>query len=137
MHHPLTAAHALIALTLAALPAAAAPCCDPASPFRQGEEMPAQNATCGTLPGWVDRAPQTDDRVSMAIEGRVTSAEADEVLAYLAMCEDAPVTVVCVTYLPLETAKGDRLVLAGGYNRAEPGLVVLDPCLPFAHDQAG
>lgn len=127
----------ILALCLAATPAAAAPCCDPASPFRAGEAMPATNATCATLPGWAARAPRTEARVSMAIEGRVTSAEADEVLAYLAMCEDAPVTVVCVTYLPLAQGPGDWLVLAGGYNRAKPGLVVLDPCLPFVPDQAG
>ena len=127
----------ILALCLAATPAAAAPCCDPAGPCREGEAMPATNATGATLPGWAAKAPRTEARISMAIEGRVTSAEADEVLAYLAMCEDAPVTVVCVTYLPLEHAEGDQLVLAGGYNRAEPGLVVLDPCLPFAPDQAG
>ena len=99
--------------------------------------MPATNATCATLPGWAAKAPRTEARISMAIEGRVTSAEADEVLAYVAMCEDAPVTVVCVTYLPLAHAPGDWLVLAGGYNRAEPGLVVLDPCLPFVPGQSG
>ena len=121
-----------ILFALAASSAAAQPCCDSASPFRQGEEMPTTNATCDTLPQWAERAPHTDDRISMAIEGTVTSAEADEMLAYVSMCEDAPVTVVCVTYLPLDHRKGDRLVLAGGYNRAGPGLVVLDPCLPFA-----
>lgn len=100
--------------------------------------MPATNATCDTLPRWIDRAPETTDRISMAIEGKVTSAEADEMLAYVMMCEGQPVTIVCVTYLPLDHRKGDHLVLAGGYNRARSDLVVLDPCLPFSgEDQAG
>lgn len=119
------------AVAITAVPAASEPCCNDESPFRAGEEMPATNATCETLPHWVDQAPETDERISMAIEGTVTSAEADEMLAYVLMCEDKPVTVVCVTYLPLDDQAGDVLVLAGGYNRTRPDLVILDPCLPF------
>lgn len=49
----------ILALCVAATPAAAAPCCDPASPFRAGEALPATHATCATLPGWLYYHPTT------------------------------------------------------------------------------
>ena len=43
-------------------------CCDPKGPFTLGEEYPEEPATCETIKYWADRAPRTEDRISLGIE---------------------------------------------------------------------
>ena len=70
----------------------------PDSPFVMGEAYPDVAATCETANYWINHAPRTDDRVSFAIEGELVAAEWDGALAYLIMCDEPGVQVLCVTY---------------------------------------
>ncbi|MBS7544214.1 hypothetical protein KHC19_13990 [Ancylobacter oerskovii] len=104
-------------------------CCDPASPFRPGEAYPDTLATCETLRHWADRAPQTDDRITLGIHGALTGVHFDGVMAYLLMCDPAGVQVMCVTYGTNGRVPGDVVVFGGGYSRVDDHHVMLDPCL--------
>lgn len=101
----------------------------PDSPFALGEAYPDEPASCETLEGWIDDAPDIADRVSLAIEGVLTSAESDGALAYLVMCDPSAVQIMCVTYELDGMTAGDRVLFAGGYQRYGPRRVMLDPCL--------
>ncbi|QIG50462.1 hypothetical protein G5V57_23680 [Nordella sp. HKS 07] len=69
------------------------------SPFVLGEVLPETTpATCASVKHWAAEAPQVDDRVSFAIVGRLVSAEWDGTLAYLIMCPESDIQVMCVTY---------------------------------------
>ena len=118
-------------VALACLPAAvmAEPVIPPDSPFRVGEGF-GTPATCETLPDWVDRVPAYDGRLSMVVEGTVTEAHWDGVLAYLVICAPEEIQVMCVTYEP--TPVGTPVQFAGGYARVGERQVMLDPCLTFA-----
>ncbi|TCK30596.1 hypothetical protein EV667_0688 [Ancylobacter aquaticus] len=107
-------------------------CCDPAGPFRPGEAYPETLATCDTLGHWADRAPKTDDRITLGIEGAITGVHSDGVMAYLLMCAPAQVQVMCVTYSANDLKRGDVMVFGGGYSRVDAHHVVLDPCLASA-----
>lgn len=126
--------HALFALVLAslllALPGATAQEWKrPDSPFMMGEAYPDVSATCETAKYWIDHAPETEDRVSFAIEGQLTAVEWDGALAYLIMCDEADVQVMCVTYSKDGRAVGDTVRFGGGYSRAGDRQIMLDPCL--------
>lgn len=130
-YRPLTGA---IPLSLALLLAAtgqphAQDCCDPAGPFRPGEGYADQPATCETIGGWVDRAPQVDARITMTVRGALSAVESDGALAYLVMCAEPGVRVLCVTYSTNDMRPGDVVLFAGGYARVGEKQVMLDPCL--------
>lgn len=127
--HILSALLAFIAQPLAAQEGG---CCDPASPFRPGEAYPDTLATCDTIRHWANRAPRTDDRVTLGIRGALTGLHTDGVMAYLLMCEPADVQVMCVTYSANDLKRGDAVVMGGGYRRLDDHHVVLDPCLASA-----
>lgn len=105
------------------------PCCDPDSPFREGEGWADTPATCETIARWAARAPETDARITMVMEGRLAEVHWDGALAYLILCEAAGAQVMCVTYETNGLEPGDAAVVAGGYQRAGPRQVILDPCL--------
>lgn len=119
------------AISLLALPAFATPAVDPAGPFVIGEAFPKTPATCDSLPGWLDRVPDYDGRISMAIQGELEASEFDGVLAYLVMCPAEKVQVICVTYAPHEVVADQQILLAGGFAGAAEGQVILDPCLAY------
>jgi hypothetical protein len=104
-------------------------CCDPAGPFALGEDYPKIPATCATIGDWAARAPNTDVRISLAITGKLSSVKFDGTLALLEMCEAPGVQVLCVTYSTNSMKVGDTVMLAGGFNKAGEGRIVLDPCL--------
>lgn len=104
-------------------------CCDPAGPFRLGESYADQPATCETLRGWVERAPQVDARITMSVRGALSAVESDGALAYLVMCAEPDVRVLCVTYSTNDMRPGDVVLFAGGYARVGEEQVMLDPCL--------
>ncbi|WP_188408986.1 hypothetical protein [Agaricicola taiwanensis] len=101
----------------------------PDSPFTMGEAHPEVPATCETARHWIDHAPATDDRVSFAIEGALVAVHWDGVLAYLIMCDEPGVQVMCVTYSKEGREVGNRVMFAGGYIRAGERRIMLDPCL--------
>lgn len=126
----------LLAATLAgicvALPSAGAvaeDCCDPAGPFAPGEGHIAHPATCETVAAWIERAPETPGRISMAIRGELTAIGADDAVAYLIMCRPSGIQVMCVTYDTGDFKAGDVAVFAGGFSRAGDRQIMLDPCL--------
>lgn len=125
---PLISSLALTSL-VAVAPAFAEPRIDPASPFRLGEGMPLEPATCRTLPDWADKAPDYDGRISLAIQGRLEESQWDGAPAYLLMCPADGLQVMCITYYPETPDPNRQVVLAGGYIRAEEKLIILDPCL--------
>ena len=107
----------------------ASDCCDPASPFREGEGYPDTAATCENLAHWVERAPTTTNRVSMAIRGRLSGVHSTSALAYLEMCEPKGMRVVCVTYETNGMQAGEVVTFAGGLSNRNKEWLVLDPCL--------
>lgn len=119
----------IVAVLSAAPQLRAEDCCDPQGPFALGEDYPDQPATCETIKYWADRAPDTTDRISLAIRDRLTAVQSNPVLTYLAMCESPGIQVLCVTYKPGGLAPGDVVLLAGGYSRKGDRQIVLDPCL--------
>ncbi len=118
-----------MALAAGAAGARAEPCCDPASPFRAGEGYADEAATCETLGRWIDRAPTGDERISMTVRGALSHVETDGTLAYLIMCPDGGVQVMCVTYETNGLKPGDEVTFGGGYARVGERQIMLDPCL--------
>ena len=123
------AAVALLLAVLSASAAASADCCDPASPFREGEGLADTPATCQDIGHWAENAPKTSARVTFSIKGKLSKVESSAALVYLTMCGDGPLLVVCITYETNDMRAGDEVSFAGGYERSTAGHVVLDPCL--------
>lgn len=118
-----------LAVCSACAPASAEVAIDPASPFRLGEGYADEPATCETVADWIERAPQTNDRITMTITGELVASEWDGTLAYLIMCPAESVQVMCVTYSNKDRTVGDKVLFAGGYARVGERQVMLDPCL--------
>jgi hypothetical protein len=114
---------------ISAPPSRAENCCDPNGPFAVGEEYPEKPATCETIEYWANRAPNTEARISLGINGRLTMVRFNGVLAYLVMCELPGVQVMCVTYSTNGLEPGETALFAGGYTRIAEKRIVLDPCL--------
>lgn len=131
MRNHVTAVVTGLGLLASYVNASAQVCCDPESPFGLGEAFPEIPATCETIGGWIDRAPEIDARITMTIVGPVTEVHWDGSLAYLLMCEQTSVQVMCVTYSTNDLEPGDVVLLAGGYSRVGEKQVLLDPCLPY------
>ncbi len=102
---------------------------DPAGPYRLGEVYADVPATCETIRQWIDKAPDTLDRVTLSIIGKLDAVEWDGTLAYLIMCDEPGVQVMCVTYSKENREVGDTVLFAGGYGRAGERRIMLDPCL--------
>jgi hypothetical protein len=98
-------------------------------PFTLGEEYPEEPATCETIKYWADRAPRTEDRISLGITGKLKAVKFDGTLAYLLMCEPPGVQVMCVTYSTNGLEAGDVVLFGGGYRRVGERQIMLDPCL--------
>jgi hypothetical protein len=121
---------ALMAIPLLA-PAlsSASDCCDPASPFREGEGYADKAATCEDIAYWADRAPKTDARISLSIKGKLSAVHWTGVIAYLVMCDEKAMQVVCVTYETNDMRAGEVVSFAGGYGRKADKQIFMDPCL--------
>ncbi|WP_271899174.1 hypothetical protein [Candidatus Phyllobacterium onerii] len=104
-------------------------CCDPEGPFRPGEGYADKPATCKTIAGWLERAPQVDARITLSVRGALSAVEFDGALAYLVICAEPDVRVMCVTYSTNGMRPGDVVLFAGGYSRVGTKQVMLDPCL--------
>jgi hypothetical protein len=117
------------ALVAVAAPLRASDCCDPASPFREGEGYADMPATCENLRHWAEKAPTTNDRVSMSVQGKLSGVHSNGVLAYLEMCDPKGLRVVCVTYQTNGMQAGDVVTFGGGFARRNKEWVILDPCL--------
>ncbi len=111
------------------VPAMAQDCCDPAGPFRPGEAYAEQPATCETIGRWIERAPEVDRRITLTVRGALSAVETDGVLAYLIMCPEPGVQVMCVAYSTNDMKLGDVVTFGGGYSRVGKKQVMLDPCL--------
>lgn len=123
---------ALLAALAVALPAAltrASDCCDPESPFREGEGYADTAATCENIAYWADRAPDTDERFSLYIRGKLSAVHWTGVIAYIVMCDEKIMEVVCVTYETNDMRAGEVVSFAGGYRRRGDRQIIMDPCL--------
>jgi hypothetical protein len=69
------------------------------------------------------------DRVSIGIIGHLVSVDWDGALAYLIMCDEPGVQVMCVTYSKDGMNIGDKVLFGGGYSRVDDNKIMLDPCL--------
>ena len=65
----------------------------------------------------------------MSITGQLVATEWDGALAYLIMCPEDGVQVMCVTYSRDGRNVGDTVLFGGGYNRVGERQIMLDPCL--------
>lgn len=110
-------------------PLRAQDCCDPAGPFRAGEAYADQPATCETIGHWIERAPEVDARISLTVRGVLSDVQSDGALAYLIMCGEGGVQVMCVTYQTNGMQPGEAVLFAGGYARVGEKQAMLDPCL--------
>jgi hypothetical protein len=110
-------------------PLHASGCCDPASPFREGEGWADTAATCENLGYWAEKAPETNARVSMSVTGKLSGVHANGILAYLEMCDPKGLRVVCVTYQTNGMQAGEVVTFGGGFARRNKEWVILDPCL--------
>ncbi|ESR25318.1 hypothetical protein [Lutibaculum baratangense] len=124
------------ALACAALPApaTAAEWQRPDSPFTLGEAYPDVPATCETAGYWIEHGPDIDARVSFAVRGPLVATEWDGALAYLVMCPEVGVQIMCVTYSREGREVGDMALFAGGYMRVDERRIMLDPCLASPDD---
>jgi hypothetical protein len=104
-------------------------CCDPKSPFREGEGWAEKAASCETIAYWADRAPTTSARFSLAIRGKLSAVTSDSALAYLVMCDPPGLQVICVTYQTNGMTAGEVVEFGGGYQRTNAKQIVMDPCL--------
>ena len=116
-------------LFVIAAPLRGSDCCDPASPFREGEGWADTAATCENLGYWAERAPRTNARVSMSVKGKLSGVHSNGVLAYLEMCDPKGLRVVCVTYETNGMRTGDVVTFGGGFASHNKEWVMLDPCL--------
>ncbi|RCW27555.1 hypothetical protein DFR48_10238 [Ciceribacter lividus] len=107
---------------------------DPEGPFRMGEGYADRPATCETVKRWIVHAPATDDRITLTITGRLAAVQWDGTLAYLVMCEEKDVQVMCVTYGKEGRHVGDTVLFAGGYARYGARRIMLDPCLASSEE---
>jgi len=121
-------------LLMSPAPLLAQECCDPGGPFRAGEAYADEPATCETIGDWIERAPEVDRRITLTMSGALSAVESDGVLAYLIMCPEAGVQVMCVAYSTNDMQPGDVVTFAGGYARVGEKQVMLDPCLASGDD---
>ena len=119
----------ILTIFIVGTPASSSDCCDPKSPFREGEGHTEFPASCENLAHWIARAPRTSNRVSMLVQGKLSAVHWNGVLAYLEMCNPKGSRVVCVTYATNGMQAGDVVSFAGGYASGSQEWVVLDPCL--------
>jgi hypothetical protein len=104
-------------------------CCSSDSPFREGEGWADKAATCDNIGYWADRAPTTNARISLVVEGKLSAVKWTGTLAYLVMCDAPGVQLLCVTYSTNGMRAGDVVTFGGGYERRGARRIVLDPCL--------
>ena len=69
----------------------------------------------------------SEERIDLAIAGRLTLVRTDGALWYLVMCSD--LRIMCVTYESNGMKIGDRVLFRGGYKRLDQNHAVLDPCM--------
>jgi hypothetical protein len=91
-------------------------CCDPRSPFREGEGWAERAASCENIAYWADRAPKTSARFSLAIRGKLSAVTSDSALAYLVMCDPPGLQVICVTYQTNGMTPGEVVEFGGGLS---------------------
>jgi hypothetical protein len=90
-------------------------CCDPQSPFREGEGYAGTPATCANIGNWAGKAPDFEkQRISMNVRGRLSGVHADGAVAYLEMCDESALRIVCVTYQTNGMKAGDVVSFGGG-----------------------
>lgn len=121
----------LSALFLMPAPSIGSDCCDPESPFREGEGWADKPATCEDIAHWAERAPKTEARISLSIKGKLTEVHWTGVIAYLVMCDPNVMQVVCVTYETNDMRAGEVVSFGGGFFRRGDKQIFMDPCLAF------
>ena len=102
------------------------------SPFREAEGF-GTPATCQTIDDWINRVPDYVGRITMVIKGTIGESHRDGTLAYLIMCRQEGIQVMCVTYAERE-ASPQLVLFAGGYSRIGERQIVLDPYLVYPLD---
>ncbi len=122
----------LILIWPAPLSAEDAACCDPMGPFSAAETSARHPATCETIGAWIDRAPDGAERINLTISGILSFVGRDDALAHLVMCPPDGVQILCVAYQTNGMQIGDAVVFGGGFSRAGPDRIILDPCLAYA-----
>lgn len=98
----------------------------------RGDAQPASSftASCAQLRQALTQLQGKEGELTtIAVEGALTMVRSDGALVYLALCSAPDPQVLCVTYAENGSKVGDRVVVAGSYERAGPNHVKLDPCL--------
>ena len=127
-----------LALLIGAMPVKAAQD-DPLAgrPAFSRAEQPARTpARCSEIRPMSAGLPPQRTRINLSTIGALTAVQTDGALWYLVMCSAPHVKVMCVTYASNDMKPGERVLFRGGYNRADPDHVVLDPCLASRPEDA-
>ncbi|WP_276200529.1 hypothetical protein [Chelatococcus sp. XZ-Ab1] len=109
------------------------------SPFAAADAPPAKPAACHEIRGLIRDAPDQEEaaRIDFGAVGPLSLVEHDGALAYLGICAEPDVRVLCVTYSTNGMQPGDVVAVTGGYQRVDENLVILDPCLAARPGEGG
>jgi hypothetical protein len=94
-------------------------------------EYPAKKwARCSEIRSMSEGLEEPEYRIDLSVFAELGLVTTDGTLWYLGVC-GAPdeVKVLCVTYQPNGMRVGDKVYVKGGYKRAGPNHILLDPCL--------
>lgn len=96
----------------------------------RAQPSPSFSATCETVRAEADRLDSSSDElITIEVTGELLLAESDGVLSYMGMCAAPAPRVLCVTYTLDGHKTGDRVTVAGHYQRSDADFITLDPCL--------
>ncbi|MBB4019979.1 MULTISPECIES: hypothetical protein [Chelatococcus] len=109
------------------------------SPFAAADAPPAKPAACHEIRDLIRDAPDPEEtaRIDFGAVGPLSLVEHDGALAYLGICTEPDVRVLCVTYSTNGMQPGEVVAVTGGYQRADEDLVILDPCLAARPGEGG
>lgn len=109
------------------------------SPFAAADAPPTKPAACHEIRDLIRDAPDPEEaaRIDFGAVGALSLVEHDGALAYLGICTEPDVRVLCVTYSTNGMRPGEVVAVTGGYQRAGEDLVILDPCLAARPGEGG
>jgi hypothetical protein len=99
--------------------------------FAPAEEIPENPARCNEIKDVIRDVPTPSglDRIDFSAVGALSLVHFDGVLAYMGICEEPDVKVLCVMYSTNDLKPGDTVIVTGSYRKMAENFVILDPCL--------
>ncbi len=96
---------------------------------------PSFKARCGELRKAMRALDGKEgELVTIQVEGTLSAVQEGSGLVYLVLCAKPDPQVLCVTYATNDRKRGDKVVVAGTFERVGSDHVKLDPCLHHPPD---